>query len=94
MPEGPELRLASQFVNKVASKHLFSGPVVKSVLASKLPEVPFEAESYALHSESRGKELKVFLRPQNVDDDKKVERITVRGGKLRNISLEKLKFWI
>ena len=42
MPEGPELRLAANFINKVASQHLFSGKVVKSDLATKLTEVPFE----------------------------------------------------
>ena len=63
MPEGPELRLAGIFINKVAAKHLFTGKVIKSDLATKLPEVPFEAESYKLHAESRGKELKVYLQP-------------------------------
>ena len=42
MPEGPELRLAANFINKVASQHLFSGKVIKSDLATKLTEVPFE----------------------------------------------------
>ena len=42
MPEGPELRLAANFINKVASQHMFSGKVIKSDLATKLTEVPFE----------------------------------------------------
>ena len=42
MPEGPELRLAANFVNNVASKYLFTGKVIKSDLATKLVEVPFE----------------------------------------------------
>ena len=73
MPEGPELRLASIFINKVASTNLFSGKVVKSDLATKLVDVPFEAETYAIQAESRGKELKVHLTPVNPEDDKKGE---------------------
>ena len=42
MPEGPELRIAANFINQVASKHLFTGKVIKSDLATKLCEVPFE----------------------------------------------------
>ena len=45
MPEGPELRLAANFINKVASQTLFTGKVVKSDLATKLVEVPFEVSS-------------------------------------------------
>ena len=72
MPEGPELRLAANFINHVASKHLFSGKVVKSDLATKLCEVPFESETYSLKAESRGKELKVYLDPQK-DETKQKE---------------------
>ena len=71
MPEGPELRLAANFINQVASKHLFHGKVVKSDLATKLCEVPFESESYSLQAESRGKELKVYLDPQKDENKKK-----------------------
>jgi len=71
MPEGPELRLAANFINKVASQHLFSGKVIKSDLATKLTEVPFEAETYSIQAESRGKELKVHLDPQNDEEHKK-----------------------
>ena len=42
MPEGPELRIAANFINQVASKYLFTGKVIKSDLATKLCEVPFE----------------------------------------------------
>ena len=44
MPEGPELRIAANFINQVASKHLFTGKVIKSDLATKLCEVPFEVK--------------------------------------------------
>jgi len=74
MPEGPELRLAANFINKVASTHLFTGKVVKSDLATKLVEVPFEAETYSLQAESRGKELKVYLDPQNDENQKKSKK--------------------
>jgi len=74
MPEGPELRLAANFVNNVASKYLFTGKVIKSDLATKLVEVPFEAETYSLQAESRGKELKVYLDPQNDENQKKTKK--------------------
>merc|ERR1712203_1072851 len=74
MPEGPELRIAANFINQVASKHLFTGKVIKSELATKLCEVPFEAETYSLQAESRGKELKVHLDPQNDDTQKKSKK--------------------
>lgn len=69
MPEGPELRLAANFINQVASQYRFTGKVVKSDLATKLVEVPFEADTYSLRAESRGKELKVFLN-DNINDCK------------------------
>ena len=59
MPEGPEIRLASIFINQVASNHKFGGKVVKGEKATKLAEVPFEADEYTISAESRGKELKV-----------------------------------
>merc|ERR1712217_887116 len=74
MPEGPELRLAANFINKVASQHLFTGKVVKSDLATKLCEVPFEAETFSLQAESRGKELKVYLDPQNDENQKQTKK--------------------
>ena len=75
MPEGPELRLAGIFINKVASQHLFSGKVVKSDLATKLPEVLFEAETYSLKAVSRGKELKVFLKSEDTKKSAKNDEI-------------------
>ena len=59
MPEGPELRIASDFINQIASKYTFSGPIVKGEKATKLNDVPFEADTYTINAESRGKELKV-----------------------------------
>ena len=57
MPEGPELRLAANFINKIASQHLFSGKVIKSDLATKLTEVPFEVRSSLV----MGKSLTIYL---------------------------------
>ncbi len=74
MPEGPELRLAANFVNGVSANHLFTGKVVRSEVATKLPEVPFEAETFRLSAESRGKELKVYLAPCDDGSKKKVKK--------------------
>ena len=57
MPEGPEIRIASMFINQVASTHTFGGKVLKGEKATKLADVPFEATEYTLNAESRGKEL-------------------------------------
>ena len=61
MPEGPEIRTAANFINKVCETQTFSGPVVRGPLAVKLPLVEFAADSYSLRAEARGKELKVSL---------------------------------
>ena len=63
MPEGPELRLAAQFVNAVGARFTFGGPVVKSDLATKHQEVHFTSKAYTVSAQSRGKEIKVFLKP-------------------------------
>ena len=60
MPEGPELRLAANFINKVASKHLFGGKVIKSDLATKLTEVPFEVRLESLDFCPFNRERKKF----------------------------------
>ncbi|XP_069758814.1 endonuclease 8-like 1 isoform X2 [Narcine bancroftii] len=62
MPEGPELHLASRFVNKVCSGLVFSGSVEKSAV-SKNREVPFQCEAYIISAVSRGKEVKLTLTP-------------------------------
>ena len=59
MPEGPEIRLACNFINKVASCNVFGGKIIKGEKATKLDEVPFSSEEYTVKAESRGKELKV-----------------------------------
>ncbi|XP_045585350.2 endonuclease 8-like 1 [Procambarus clarkii] len=61
MPEGPELFLASIFINTVSQERLYGGRVVKSEVSTRNPEVAWEAAEYNLHAVARGKELKVTL---------------------------------
>lgn len=61
MPEGPEIHLSARYINKVGSEYNFSGPVVKSEVSTKNPDVPWTAEKYSLIAEARGKELKIHL---------------------------------
>ncbi|XP_077423776.1 endonuclease 8-like 1 [Vanacampus margaritifer] len=72
MPEGPELHLASLFVNTICEGVLFSGPVKKSDV-SKSPEVVFACEAYRISAASRGKEVKLTLTPIKSDDKKAKE---------------------
>ncbi|XP_056428566.1 endonuclease 8-like 1 [Hyla sarda] len=62
MPEGPELLLASVYVNKVCNGLRFGGKVEKSEV-SKNPEVPFSCPEYTISAVSRGKEMKLLLTP-------------------------------
>uniref|UniRef100_A0A3B3TXS6 Endonuclease 8-like 1 n=1 Tax=Poecilia latipinna TaxID=48699 RepID=A0A3B3TXS6_9TELE len=70
MPEGPELHLASLYVNKMCDGVVFSGPVIKSEV-SKNPEVAFTCDSFRITATSRGKEVKLTLTPMKSDDDGK-----------------------
>ncbi|XP_054556067.1 endonuclease 8-like 1 isoform X2 [Talpa occidentalis] len=63
MPEGPELHLASHFVNQACEGLVFSGRVEKS-LVSRNPEVPFESSAYRIAASARGKELRLTLSPE------------------------------
>ena len=67
MPEGPELHLASLYVNKMCDGVVFTGAVRKSEV-SKSPEVPFTCEAYRITAASRGKEVKVTLTPVKSDE--------------------------
>lgn len=60
MPEGPELRLNSQFVNNVCRGREFTGKVVKSTV-SKCCDVDFDSPRYFISSEARGKEMALIL---------------------------------
>lgn len=59
MPEGPELHLASRFINNVCRGRVF-GKIFKSDI-SKNPTVQPPAERYIISSSSRGKEIKLTL---------------------------------
>lgn len=87
MPEGPELHLASLYVNKMCDGVVFCGPVIKSEVVktdrifadkvSKFPDVPFTCEAYRITATSRGKEVKLTLTPIKSDDAPK------RGAKAK-----------
>ncbi|XP_051053495.1 endonuclease 8-like 1 isoform X1 [Phodopus roborovskii] len=62
MPEGPELHLASHFVNETCKGLVFGGCVEKSSV-SRNPEVPFESSAYHISALARGKELRLTLSP-------------------------------
>lgn len=62
MPEGPELHLASHFVNDACRELVFGGCVEKSPV-SRNPEVPFESSAYSISALARGKELRLTLSP-------------------------------
>ncbi|KAK2103406.1 hypothetical protein P7K49_017262 [Saguinus oedipus] len=62
MPEGPELRLASQFVNEACRALVFGGCVEKSSV-SRNPKVPFESSAYHISASARRKELRLTLSP-------------------------------
>ncbi|KAL7980382.1 hypothetical protein Chor_014711 [Crotalus horridus] len=70
MPEGPELFLASRYINAACAGITFTGKVEKSEV-SKNPEVPFESEGYLISAVSRGKELKLTLTPIKQEGSKK-----------------------
>ncbi|XP_060770879.1 endonuclease 8-like 1 isoform X2 [Neoarius graeffei] len=66
MPEGPELHLASVFVNTVCAGVVFTGAVEKSEV-SKGPEVPFASDAYRISAMARGKEVRLTLTPVKTD---------------------------
>nr|XP_046250236.1 endonuclease 8-like 1 isoform X2 [Scatophagus argus] len=69
MPEGPELHLASLYVNRMCNGVIFTGPIRKSEV-SKNPDVSFTCEAYCITAISRGKEVKLTLTPMKSDDRK------------------------
>ncbi|XP_017341398.1 endonuclease 8-like 1 [Ictalurus punctatus] len=62
MPEGPELHLASVFVNTACAGVIFTGAVEKSEV-SKGAEVLFSSNAYRISATSRGKEVRLTLTP-------------------------------
>uniref|UniRef100_A0A8C6WHZ2 Endonuclease 8-like 1 n=1 Tax=Neogobius melanostomus TaxID=47308 RepID=A0A8C6WHZ2_9GOBI len=66
MPEGPELHLASLYINRMCQGVVFTGAVRKSEV-SKSPDVPFTCEAYSITATSRGKEVMLTLTPAGGD---------------------------
>ncbi|XP_046715334.1 endonuclease 8-like 1 isoform X2 [Silurus meridionalis] len=69
MPEGPELHLASVFVNTACAGVIFTGAVEKSEV-SKQAQVPFTSDAYQISATSRGKEVRLSLTPIKVESRK------------------------
>lgn len=78
MPEGPEIHLASRFVNQCAAKYKFGGPIVKSAVSTKNPDISWTAKEYRVRAEARGKELKLCL--TDAAAPKRVTSILIRFG--------------
>ncbi|KAM7151332.1 endonuclease 8-like 1 isoform 2-T3 [Macrochelys suwanniensis] len=83
MPEGPELHLASCYINTVCAGLIFSGKVEKSEV-SKNPEVLFESDAYVISATSRGKEIKLTLMPLKEEKNTLPGRGKGRAGQSQN----------
>ena len=73
MPEGPEIHIACRLINLVSANRIFTGPVFKSEVSTKNPDIPWSDADYTLQATSRGKELRVTLNSvhtKNVVDEK------------------------
>lgn len=77
MPEGPELRMNSIFINNMCRGLLFGGQPIRSSV-SKCPDINWESARYTITSRSRGKELALTLRCQ--EETHKSMRILFRFG--------------
>ncbi|XP_070618790.1 endonuclease 8-like 1 isoform X1 [Erythrolamprus reginae] len=87
MPEGPELFLASRYINAECAGITFTGKVEKSEV-SKNPEVPFESDGYLISAASRGKELKLTLTPLKQEGlEKRPMDLVFRFGMSGNFKL-------
>ena len=76
-PEGPEVYLNGQLVNKVCKGRFFGGKIVKSSV-SKSCEITFTSDKYTICCETRGKELGLMLQCE-ADKENKL-RILFRFG--------------
>lgn len=74
MPEGPELHMASIYVNRMCSGVIFTGAVTKSEV-SKSPDVAFTCEAYRISATSRGKEVKLTLTPVKSEQPKRRQKV-------------------
>ncbi|XP_071794327.1 endonuclease 8-like 1 [Asterias amurensis] len=80
MPEGPELYLASRFVNNVCVGRVFTGKVIKSPV-HKSDEVPFESKEYTISADARGKEMQLIL--AELEEDKPKSKAKKKKGDLK-----------
>ena len=63
MPEGPEIRMNSMFINSICNGKTFNGRPEKS-LVHKNSAIPFTSGGYTICSNCRGKELSLTLQCQ------------------------------
>ncbi|XP_046581058.1 endonuclease 8-like 1 [Haliotis rubra] len=80
MPEGPELHLASRFVNFACKGRVFAGKIVKSDV-HKSKDIIWDHTDYTISASSRGKELKLTLTAlgDSPSKDKKKHAISPRS---------------
>ena len=62
MPEGPEIHLSARFVSHIGRRYEFGGPIVKSEVSTKNPDIPWFADKFSLSAVARGKEMKLLLK--------------------------------
>jgi len=74
MPEGPELHIAARFINNITQKYKFTGPVLKSAVSTKNPDIDWNEKLYSISATARGKELKLHLCTQNSTCGKKAKQ--------------------
>ena len=77
MPEGPEIRMNSMFINGICKDKSFNGKPEKS-LVHKSSEILFNSGGYTISSTSRGKELSLVLQCQENSSNR--VRILFRFG--------------
>ena len=63
MPEGPELRIMADFINKVSQDRVYQ-KITKSKVAKTIPLGP---NYFTLRAESRGKELRLICQEKHLE---------------------------
>ena len=92
MPEGPELYLASVFINKVCKGRIFTGGVTKSAVSIKNPDIAWAKDEYTICATSRGKEVKLMLSDLNQDSPRPESKmyILIRFGMSGKFSFDQV----
>ena len=80
MPEGPELHLASRFINQVCNGRVF-GKIAKSEI-NKNPVVEAPSKAFSITASSRGKEIKLTLHEYLDKEEKPKEAKALEGKRL------------